>query len=185
MQVHGFRDAGWSYHKIADHLNISQGQVIYTLNRGNVTPRKGKGRPSYLSQENVNDIINFISSSSKSRRMIFLELATGPFRDLGVSERAIQKELQKKGYKRHPAHKKPPSPQETMRKRREWAVAYLHWTFEDWSSILWTDETWVKDGQHSREWVTRTACNISFLDLKHTIGLMISCRITKSIISIV
>ncbi|VCU39638.1 Bgt-50923 [Blumeria graminis f. sp. tritici] len=26
---------------------------------------------------------------------------------------------------------------------------------EDWTSVLWIDETWVEDGRQSREWATR------------------------------
>ncbi|VDB89860.1 Bgt-50797 [Blumeria graminis f. sp. tritici] len=38
-----------------------------------------------------------------------------------------------------------------MKTPREWAEAHLNWTYDDWSSVLWTDETWVEDGRHSRE----------------------------------
>lgn len=87
--------------------------------------------------------------------MTYFELVTGPFRHLGVSERVIQSELQKRGYRRHPAVRKPPIGQETMSKRKEWAEAHLEWTIADWEKILWTDETWTRDGNHRREWVTR------------------------------
>ena len=87
--------------------------------------------------------------------MSWFELAHGPFRDFGVSERVIQNELKKGGYGRHPALKKPPLSEEVKRKRREWAEAHKDWTVEDWMAILWTDETWATDGQHKREWVTR------------------------------
>ncbi|VDB88222.1 Bgt-51168 [Blumeria graminis f. sp. tritici] len=41
-----------------------------------------------------------------------------------------------------------------MKTRKEWAKAHLNWTYEDWTSILLTNETWVEDGRNSREWVT-------------------------------
>ena len=72
-----------------------------------------------------------------------------------MSERVIQNELKKRGYVRHPAPKKSPLSEEVKRKRREWAEAHKDWTVEDWMAILWTDETWVSDGQHKRDWVTR------------------------------
>ena len=51
---------------------------------------------------------------------------------------------------------KPPVSQKTMKTRREWAEAHLNWACEDWTSVLRIDETWVKDGRNSREWVTRS-----------------------------
>ncbi|VDB93075.1 Bgt-51824, partial [Blumeria graminis f. sp. tritici] len=41
-------------------------------------------------------IISYVESSPGNRRKTFLELASGPFRHLGVSERVIRRELQKK-----------------------------------------------------------------------------------------
>ena len=40
--------------------------------------------------------------------------------------------------------------------RKEWAEAHLHRTVNEWMKNFWTDEIWVKDEKHSREWVTRT-----------------------------
>ena len=91
-----------------------------------------------------------------------MELALGPFSHLDVSERVIKSELQKRGYRRHPAHNKPPVSELTRRRRTEWASAHIDWTVEDWRSILWTDETWVKDGQHTRDWITRTVSTMLF-----------------------
>ncbi|VDB88260.1 Bgt-51161 [Blumeria graminis f. sp. tritici] len=91
---------------------------------------------SRLKADDVDQIISNVESSPVNRRKTFLELASGPFRHIGVSERVIQRELKKKGYQRHEAH--------------------LNWTSEDWTSVLWTDETWVEDERHFREWVTRS-----------------------------
>ena len=87
--------------------------------------------------------------------MTYFELANGPFKHLGVSERVIKSELEKRGSKRYPALNKPTTSPEIRRKRREWAEARIDWTLEQWMSILWSDETWATDGHHSRRWVTR------------------------------
>ncbi|VDB87570.1 Bgt-51703 [Blumeria graminis f. sp. tritici] len=31
-----------------------------------------------------------------------------------------------------------------MKTPRAWAEAHLNWTYEDWTSFLWTDKTWVE-----------------------------------------
>jgi transposase len=33
----------------------------------------------------------------------------------------------------------------------------VNWTIEQWNQILWSDETWVTPGFHTRIWVTRRA----------------------------
>jgi hypothetical protein len=39
------------------------------------------------------------------------------------------------------------------------AFAYAHkkWSFRDWCTILWSDETWVTDGRHQKTRVLRRA----------------------------
>ncbi|VCU39653.1 Bgt-50925 [Blumeria graminis f. sp. tritici] len=54
-----------------------------------------------------------------------------------------------------------------MQTLREWAEAHLNWTYEDWMSVLWTDETLVEDGRHSRQWVSRNV--LTFLNKKMVI----------------
>ncbi|VCU41322.1 Bgt-50565 [Blumeria graminis f. sp. tritici] len=53
------------------------------------------------------------------------------------------------------AHQKSPAPQKNMKTCREWAEAHLNRIYEDWTSVLWTDKTWVEDGRNSRVLVTR------------------------------
>ncbi|POS83233.1 hypothetical protein EPUL_005145 [Erysiphe pulchra] len=135
-QIYGLRDAGKSHDEIASQLKISLRQVGHALRRGKVAPKKRNGCSPRLSSEDVDEIENFVKSSSMNRRMTYLELATGLFRHLGVSERVIQSELRKRGYQRHPTHKKPPESEQTKTTRKEWAEAHVHWTVENWMSIL-------------------------------------------------
>ncbi|KAI0994507.1 hypothetical protein K3495_g13675 [Podosphaera aphanis] len=87
--------------------------------------------------------------------MTYFELANGLFKHLGVGERVIKIELEKRGFKRYTALNKPTTSPEIRRKLREWAEVRIDWTLEQWMSILWSDETWATDGHHSRRWVTR------------------------------
>ncbi|KAI0993403.1 hypothetical protein K3495_g14781 [Podosphaera aphanis] len=111
---------------IVKQLGISRNQVRYTLCTPYIEPKKAAGRPPTLTTSDVVRIGAFITSSFEGRRMSWFELAYGPFRDFRVK-----------------------------RKRREWVEAHKDWTVEEWMAILWTDETWVTDGQHKRDWVTR------------------------------
>lgn len=155
LQIKTLHDAGMNQTKIATHLQISRKQVGHSLRRGSVTPKKARGRISSLSSEEVDKIEEFVKSSLENRQMTYFELAHGEFKHLGVSERVIKKELEKRGYNRHPAIEKPIISPEIKRKRKEWAEAHIDWTTEQWMSILWSDETWATDGHHSRRWITR------------------------------
>ncbi|KAI0995295.1 hypothetical protein K3495_g12886 [Podosphaera aphanis] len=117
--------------------------------------QKARGRSPSLSSEDVDKIEEFIKESPENRQLTYFELANGPFKHLGVSERVIKSELEKRGLKRYTALNKPTASPEIRRKRREWAEARIDWTLEQWMSILWSDETWATDGHHSRRWVTR------------------------------
>jgi hypothetical protein len=75
--------------------------------------------------------------------------------DFGVSEHVIRQALEKEGFHRRIALRKPPISAKNQRLRLEWARAHKDWTIEQWRSILWTDETWVTAGRHTRTWVTR------------------------------
>ena len=68
---------------------------------------------------------------------------------------AIKGALRRAGFKRYIARRKPPITESTRQKRLDFAKYYVDWTIEDWKAILWSDETWVTGGRHTRTWVTR------------------------------
>ncbi|KAI1001755.1 hypothetical protein K3495_g6448 [Podosphaera aphanis] len=155
IKIKALHDDGINQSKIAAQLDISRKQVGYSLRRGSVTSKKARGRSPSLSSDDVDKIEEFIKESPENRQMTYFELANGPFKHLGMSERVIKSELEKRGFKRYTALNKPTKSPEIRRKRREWAEARIDWTLEQWMSILWSDETWATDGHHSRRWVTR------------------------------
>ncbi|KAI1003954.1 hypothetical protein K3495_g4255 [Podosphaera aphanis] len=98
---------------------------------------------------------DFICSSPENRQMSYFEVAHSVFPHLGVGEEVIRNEMKKRGFSRQIAQSKPPLNSENKAKRRYFAKDDLHWTVNDWMNVLWTDETWVTDGRHTRYWVTR------------------------------
>ena len=68
---------------------------------------------------------------------------------------AIRNALRNAGFKRYIARRKPPISEANRVKRLAFAIEHLNWSIEDWSRILWSDETWVTGGRHTKTWVTR------------------------------
>ncbi|CAK37236.1 uncharacterized protein An01g10550 [Aspergillus niger] len=68
IRVLTLRDAGFTYQQIVDQLQISYRQVQYTCQNQQATPRKAKGNTSKLSDEEVDHIIQWISSSKPLRK---------------------------------------------------------------------------------------------------------------------
>lgn len=150
------RSLGYTYEKIALHLKITQRAVQYTCKKGEATPQhKRTGRPPKLSKEEVDTLVEFVTSSRKTRRMSYLQLAEALWPEGEVGADSVKYALHKRGYRRRVALRKPPLQQRHRTARLEWAQEHLHWTEEQWRKILWSDETWVKAGTHRKILITR------------------------------
>ncbi|KAI1005312.1 hypothetical protein K3495_g2900 [Podosphaera aphanis] len=97
LQIKTLHESGMNQTRIADQLGVTRRQVRYTLSVPYLEPKKAPGRLPTLSHEDVDKIEDFITASPEGRRMSWLELASGPFQYLGVSEFVIQNELKKRG----------------------------------------------------------------------------------------
>ena len=95
----------------------------------------------------------FVCASTKNRRMSFTQLVT--VLDFGVKKQAIRSALLREGFHRRLAMRKPPISEKNRQHRLQQALEHVEQTKEQWYSILWTDETWITGGRHTRTWVTR------------------------------
>ncbi|KAJ9292418.1 hypothetical protein DTO271G3_8799 [Paecilomyces variotii] len=151
------RRLGYTYEQISRELGITQRQVQYTcqLPIEHPTPQKPPGRSSSLSEEQMDEIEAFITGSREGRRMPYKKLIR--HFNLDISEAVLARALKKRGYSRYIARRKPPISEKNRQLRLAWAREHLNWSIEQWYNVLWTDETWVTAGRHTRVWVTRRA----------------------------
>jgi transposase len=150
------RRLGYTYEKIADFLKISQRAVQYTVEKKKATPQhKNAGRPPRLSKEEVDSLVEFVTSTKRTRRLTYLQIAEERWPEGEVGADSVKYALHSRGYRRRVALRKPPLSEENKKNRLEWAREHLHWSEEQWSTILWSDETWVKAGRHRKTLVTR------------------------------
>lgn len=68
LQCALLRTLDWEFQRIAKHIGCTERQAWYAC-QGPATPKKRSRRPLILSDEQVNEAIEFISLSRQNRRM--------------------------------------------------------------------------------------------------------------------
>jgi transposase len=144
---------GYSQRILAQYLDITRRTVLYTQHVDQATPKKSKGRPPKLSNEQMDEFIEFISASKQNRRMGYNRVIEIVY--LIVSKQTLRLALNRQGYRRYIALRKPPLSEATKLKRLQFAHEHIHWTPSQWARILFTDETWVNGTNHRKIYVTR------------------------------
>lgn len=139
-----FNDAKLSQVVIARRLNISRHAVQNALNKhkqfDSFTDLPRSGRPSKLSTRDLRDLKR---CSLKNRRLTApdlqgeLSIGGGP----SVSRRTIGRHLCHMGLYGRIAVKKPFVSEVNRKKRIDFARNFAHWTFLDWSKVLFSDES--------------------------------------------
>jgi len=147
-------DADLSQGEIVRRLGFSKHQVRTAIRANSEARGQRSGRPQSLSQEQQQELVDFVCTSKQSRRMSFIQLSMLLFAGrYGVW--VIKRTLYRLGFRRRVARKKPPISEVNRQKRLAWASEHLHWSPEQWAKILWTDETWITGGAHRKQYVTR------------------------------
>ena len=154
VQIYTLRGLGFTHLAIGNQLGITERRVQYALARQCLTPKKRNGRPHASNAQQEVELEESVTSSSEARQMSHLELAA-KFSHWNCGQIAIKSALERRGFKRCIAQAKPTLTPAHMRKRLEWAEEHSSWTPEQWSQILWSDETWVTGERHTRVWVSR------------------------------
>jgi transposase len=148
---------GWT--EIGKKLNIDRRtcQKIYQRAKhrdGSPSNRKRPGRPPTFDDAEKKWLIDFVTRDARTRRLTYEAICI----ELGYSctPRTVRNVLASMGY-----HKRVPRRTFNIRpankpKRVAWCQAHLHWTYEEWKRILWTDESsFSTSGFGHRPWVIR------------------------------
>lgn len=154
LQAQTLRGLGWTQRQIGDHMGKTIRQ-IQTACWGPATPKKRSGRRPAITKAMRQELVSFVCASQTNRLMPYKAIPQAIGWD--VSESQIRRALQKEGFSRRTARIKPPISETNRLARLQWAREHVHWSDADWDRILWTDETWVTGGRHTRVWVTRKA----------------------------
>jgi len=74
--------------------------------------------------------------------------------DLNVTHQTVRNALRRAGLKSAVKQKKPFLSKAHQRRRLEFALEHQHWTLDDWSRVVWSDESKInRMGSDGRAWV--------------------------------
>ena len=149
-QISGLVDAGWGPRSIAAHFNWSYSSVQRYVSEykahGKFTPRaSNSGRKRATTVQTDRLIVRSVLGSPEKRRAsseaIAADLSAG---GVSVSARTVRRRLNESGLRSRVAVKKPLLRAVNAQKRLAWAQKHLNWTAQDWSKVLWTDESSIE-----------------------------------------
>lgn len=105
LQVQALYATGWKYAPIAEELEITHRQVQWAVEH-RYTPQNHKsGAHPVIDDISQQILIEFVCASRRNRRMSYLEISLALNWD--VSALAIQNSLERAGFLRHVARRKP------------------------------------------------------------------------------
>lgn len=143
-RIEFLHEEGKSQREIARIVKCSRGAVEHTLKRFAVTgshenrPKSGRKKVTSLREDR-----DLIRSSLRNRKKTSSELAAAASEVTGrqISARTVRRRLLEAGLKGCKARKKPWLSKKNIKKRLEWAQRYKDFTEEDWSKVVWSDES--------------------------------------------
>ena len=118
-------------------MNVSPATVHRILcSIGPSLPRSHGGRPAVLTAHNKRLLARKVTSGAADTAPQLKKLL-----DLSVTTQTIRNTLRKAGLKAAVKQKKPFLSKAHQRRQLEFALEHQHWTLDDWSRVVWSDET--------------------------------------------
>jgi transposase len=146
-------EARWTQDQIALQLNLTLAQVKYALSH-RLTPQRHKcGQKASLNTPQRRQLVEWVTASKDNRRVPWPDIPA--ILGWNFGHKAIRTAFKKEGFVRRIARKKPPLSYQNQVQRLQWAIEHEDWTEEQWFSVLWSDETWVNPGRHTKDRITR------------------------------
>jgi transposase len=136
LQVQTLSRAGHDHQSIADLLKISLRHVGDAIDVERVTSKKRTGRPRQLTEDQIDELMSYVTHSREARQMTFPRLTGGPFSHWNVKEYVIRHALRSRGHVRRVARAKPPLSEANKQIQLAWAEAHVNRTINRWWTIL-------------------------------------------------
>lgn len=132
---------GLSYREISKMIKISYGTVYKVAKRNEIMRSNNKaGRRSKLNETIKRNIIRNITSGKCDTATQVKKMLKQDF-NINVSAQTVRNVLQENGLEAKHKVKKPAISLKNQKKRFEFAKKHQNWTIDDWSCVIWSDET--------------------------------------------
>lgn len=140
---------------ISTDLQIPLQTVYSTIqrstSRSHCESKPRAGRPKIINDTAKRAIIRHIK---KNPFLSYEELINTL--QLSISRRTLYTVLNESGYGKWKAQKRPKLTPEAAKCRYDWALKHKDWTYDQWSTVIWSDECSVELGSgHRNKWVFR------------------------------
>lgn len=149
------KHANWPLQQIATKLNTTKGAISKLICRVEREPRTPplRGRPPVLTTRKRQRLVNRLTIDAFHRRLRIDQI--GQLEGFNFCIRTLRRALQKEGYSRRPAQRKPFLTERHKAERLQWAQEHVNWSDRQWERVLWTDEASVRCGYWGQVYVTR------------------------------
>ena len=141
---------GKSCHQVAKQMNVSFSAVqrLYS-SISHTLPKRSGGCPSKLSTQTRRLLVRKVTSSAAETAPKLKKAL-----NLNVSLQTIRNTLKKEGLRSAVKAKKPLLSRAHGKAHLEFALEHQHWTLDDWSRVIWSDETKINRlGSDGRVWM--------------------------------
>ena len=134
-------DRGFTHRGIVAELNIPKTTVRNVIVKSTEVPKpslRGKHRALSVSDERY---IKLLSIRDRRKTVPVITQEFNSMRENKVSQSTIRRSLIRSGLRGRVAAKKPLLRSFNIKRRLNWALDHVHWTPEQWSNVLFTDES--------------------------------------------
>lgn len=186
-QIRGMSVAGWSHTQISKNLEIPRESVTSILKRvknlRDLPPRppSPRGRKPILSSRHERKILRNMEKDSFQTLsdMTPLPSESSSSHLPSISGRTVRRTLSRNKVNSRIAAVKPYLTEKHRKARLAWAKAHAHWTHEQWSKVVFSDETNFDHGKppkrqrvwrHSNERFLPKKTKPSFASMRKTVG---------------
>lgn len=144
IKIQSLHEQGKSQVEISRLVKVSRCAVQSTIKRfaetGSHMNKKKTGRNRVTTDREVRKLVR---ASLKDRKKTSSELAAAISEDIRrpISSRTVRRRLLEAGLKGCKARKKPWLSDNNKKNRLKWALRHQNFTVEDWSNVVWSDES--------------------------------------------